>query len=337
MKIWLPYVICGSGVDVFTQRLAHGLQAHGTDAIAQPFPHTLQYAPALLRGAQPPAHTDIIITNSWNGFAFHRPPAKLIVVEHHCVFDPAYLPYRTFAQGVFHDALVKRFERASFAVADRVIAVSHYTANSTAQIFPDVLPQTIHNGIDTEVFSPSASERCAAKASSGFQLFFVGNMSSRKGADLLAPIMERLGPGFQLKYTGGLRAETGPTLAPHMHPTGRLTDEQLHATYREADALLFPTRLEGFGYAAVEAMSCGLPVVATNGSSLPEIVRHGETGFLCRQDDIGAFAEAIRRLAFDDNLRSNMGKAARRHVLQHFDLDNMVTQYLRTCRDVLAS
>jgi glycosyltransferase involved in cell wall biosynthesis len=120
-----------------------------------------------------------------------------------------------------------------------------------------------------------------------------------------------------------------------MHPLGKLTHAQVPDAYRSADALLFPTRLEGFGYAAVEAMACALPVVATNSSSIPEIVQHGQTGHLCQQDDVAGFVSAVRALAADPQMWKRMGDAGRRRAVEHFQIDKMVSAYINVCEQLL--
>jgi glycosyltransferase involved in cell wall biosynthesis len=330
MKIWLPYIIGGSGVDVFTRLLARGLREHGLDVVEQGIPHSFQYAPMLLRALSPPANTDVIITNSWNGFAFRRRNSKLVVIEHLCVFDPAFTPYRSFAQGLFHDTLVRRFEKASFDAADAVVSVSDYTGARVADAFPGIHPITIHNGIDTTFFSP-APESSSQYPGRPFRIVFVGNTIRRKGADLLLPIMDQLGNGFELHYTDGLRVKKASMPHPNITALGKVTHAQVRDVYRSADVLLFPTRLEGFGYAAAEAMACGIPVVATHSSSLPEIVEHNKTGLLCRQDDIKNFADAIRRLADDPALRSTLGAQGRRRAIERFDIKQMLSRYIDLC------
>jgi len=325
MKIWLPYIRGGSGVDVFTNLLAHGLRAQGVEAVTQALPHALQYAPHLLRALRPPQGTEVIVTNSWNGFAFPRAGVKLVVIEHHCIFDPIYTPYRSKAQGIFHDLLVRRFEQASFDHADLVIAVSRYTAQATAKVFSNVNPLVILNGVDTDFFSPG--DKRGKAPDQVFRMLFVGNLTERKGADLLAPIMRELGPGFKLHYTGGLRTKRATPPAPNMFATGHLSNEALRQAYRDADALLFPTRLEGFGYAAAEAMSCGTPVIASDVSAIPEVVDHGVTGLLCPVNDVPAFIQAAKRLKQDPAQLAAMGTNAREAATDRFNLDVMARIY----------
>jgi glycosyltransferase involved in cell wall biosynthesis len=93
------------------------------------------------------------------------------------------------------------------------------------------------------------------------------------------------------------------------------------------DILLFPTVREGFGLAAAEAMACGLPVVATNSSALPEIVTHEKGGILCPLDNVDAFAEAIQLLADNASLRLQWGQFNRSEVEQRFRLETTIAAY----------
>ncbi len=110
---------------------------------------------------------------------------------------------------------------------------------------------------------------------------------------------------------------------------GRVAREKLPAIYNMCDIFLFPSRLEGFGYAVAEAMACGKPVVCTNGSSLPELVVDQKGGYLCKRDDITDFADSIRTLAADSHLRETMGEFNRKRILERFTRDKMAEHYLR--------
>lgn len=85
---------------------------------------------------------------------------------------------------------------------------------------------------------------------------------------------------------------------------GRVSDEELVALYRGAAAFLDPTRYEGFGYGVLEAMACGAPVVASDVTSLPEVV--GDAGLLCKPRDVEAFATALRRVLDEPRLAATL-------------------------------
>jgi glycosyltransferase involved in cell wall biosynthesis len=105
--------------------------------------------------------------------------------------------------------------------------------------------------------------------------------------------------------------------------------------YRQMDMLLMSTVREGLSLAVMEAMACGLPVVASNCSSLSEQIDDGRGGFLCPVGDVKAFAEKINLLAESPGLRKEMGQYNRTKIEKKFTLDRMVKEYQKIFSEVL--
>jgi len=327
VKIWFPVIKGTSGTDVFTRRLADALRRRGIATEVTWFSTYYQFAPFLLSRVSPPSGTQIIHTNSWNGFAFKQPGIPLVVTEHLGVFDSRYRPFKGLAQHMYHETLIRRFVMASFQAASAITAVSQFTATGLANWASIYSAQVIYNWIDTTIFVPLERVKCSNQRP--FRLLFVGNLSRRKGVDLLAPIMRELGPKFELHFTSGLRGLKTSLVTPNMIPLGRLTqDDALVKAYRHCDALLFPSRFEGFGLPVVEAMACGKSVIATDTSSLPEIVEDGVTGHLCPPDNIPAFVAACRKLADNPEILDQHGQAAIRRAEEIFSEDRIIPQYI---------
>jgi len=98
-----------------------------------------------------------------------------------------------------------------------------------------------------------------------------------------------------------------------------ITDEELARRYGEAQIAVVPSLYEGFSLPAIEAMACGVPLVATTGGALPEVVgRDGETGVLVPPDDPSALALAIGSLLDDPERRARIGAAGRERVKERF-------------------
>ena len=94
-----------------------------------------------------------------------------------------------------------------------------------------------------------------------------------------------------------------------------LSVEELVAEYSTARIAVVPSHFEGFGFPASEAMACGLPVIATDGGALTEVVgTGGEAGLIIPLRDTGALAQAITELALDPGRAAEMGQAARRRI-----------------------
>jgi len=98
-----------------------------------------------------------------------------------------------------------------------------------------------------------------------------------------------------------------------------VSDETLARLYGEAEVAIVPSLYEGFSLPAIEAMSCAVPVVATTGGALPEVVgTSGETGLLVEPNNPGALVNAIRSLLDDAELRQRLGDNGRQRVIQRF-------------------
>jgi glycosyltransferase involved in cell wall biosynthesis len=98
-----------------------------------------------------------------------------------------------------------------------------------------------------------------------------------------------------------------------------VSDEELARLYGEAEVAIVPSLYEGFSLPAIEAMSCGVPVVATTGGALPEVVGvSGETGLLVEPNNPDALVGAIRKLLDDPALASRLGANGRERVIERF-------------------
>jgi N-acetyl-alpha-D-glucosaminyl L-malate synthase BshA len=104
-----------------------------------------------------------------------------------------------------------------------------------------------------------------------------------------------------------------------------------------ADLFLLPSASESFGLAALEAMACGTPVIASNAGGLPEVVEDGVSGYLLPVGATDAMAEAGVRVLKDDALRRKMRAAARKIAVEKFSADAIVPQYEKLYEKVLAT
>jgi len=95
-----------------------------------------------------------------------------------------------------------------------------------------------------------------------------------------------------------------------------------------ADTLLLPSEQESFGLVCLEAMSCGVPVVATNVGGVKEVVEHGRTGFLHDPFDVDAMSSSVLELLRNEDMRVGMGKDGRRVALEKFAMSDVVKKYV---------
>jgi glycosyltransferase involved in cell wall biosynthesis len=313
LTIWLPLIRTGTGAEVWTRRLASGLAARGHRAVLTEAAHAFQYAPWLAPMRMPPG-TDVIVANSWNAAVFARRDVPLVPVFHLATHDPAFQPFKSTAQAAFHRRFVLPMERAGLRRAARAVSVSPRTMDSVRSTVGEAAHVAVLNGIDTGFFTPGPDR---SAPSVPFRLLFAGTPSRRKGFDVVAESLRLLGNAAELTVAGGLPKPGLPE--PPARYVGRLDRATLRDAYRAADLLFFPSRLEGFGLVAAEAMACGLPVICTEGTAVAEIVPIPEAGLACAPGDAAAFAAAIRGLAADPARLAGMRAAARAHAVAHLD------------------
>ena len=161
------------------------------------------------------------------------------------------------------------------------------------------------------------------------QVVFVGGLEPRKGLDTLVEALARVDPPVELTVVGRTvdagyvadveRAIDRHGLADRVTLAGELSDRALADTLRQSHVLAVPSRYEGFGIVYLEAMSFGLPVIATSAGGAREVVADGETGVLVAPDDPAAVAAAIERFDADRDRLVSMGTAARRRYESHPD------------------
>lgn len=325
LGVWFPAIRAHSGADVFTERLCAALNARGIRAEIHWLPLRAEYAPRSVPVPRPPGWATVAHVNSWLPQRFWPQGLPVVCTVHSCVHDPALSPFKRPLQRLYHRFWIRRVENAAFNLASRVVAVSRYTAHVARAVFGCQAIEVIPNGVNTDFFTPAPCEL----TNRPFRFLYVGNWDARKGVDVLSPILRELGDDFELVYTADRSGQHRRYPLPsNARCLGRLDAEGLRAAYAQADALLFPSRLEGFGLVAAEAMACGLPVIAAGSSSLPEVVADGQTGLLCPVDDVAAFVAAARRLQGDVGLWRTMRLAARERAVALFDEAKQVERYL---------
>lgn len=324
--IWFPTVKTNTGTDKFTELLVSALNERGFQAEITWLPHHAEYLPWLVPAPEKPDWANIAHINTWLHPRFYPKNTPIVATLHHCVQDKYFRPYKTFAQKIYHQLWITPIERHCLNTVNLITTDSQYTAQCAKDIFGIDHAHVIYIGIDSETFNPNGLIK-SVKKNEPFRLIFVGTNSIRKGFDLFPKIMQQLGDDFQLFYTSN--AEQYEPLPKNMiQLPPQKTTQDLASTYRAMDALVFPSRLEGFGLVVAEAMASGLPVVITNGSALTELVKHGETGFLCEKDNIDDFVQTIRDLKKYPELCVEVGARARYIATTRFSIDEMVNQYI---------
>lgn len=94
-----------------------------------------------------------------------------------------------------------------------------------------------------------------------------------------------------------------------------------------ADLVIQPSEHESFGMVALEAMACGVPVIATKSGGIQELILDGETGFLCEVGDIETMADWAIQVLFDRKLKKEIGKKSKERVKKYFSVEKIIPQY----------
>jgi N-acetyl-alpha-D-glucosaminyl L-malate synthase BshA len=242
--------------------------------------------------------------------------------------DPSFLPLTRF----------------SIAASDAVTAPSRWLARATHEALgvPDAIAiDVIPNFVDTDRFTP------VGDAGSGHRrdvpvIVHVSNFRPLKRLDDVVEVFARVRAArparLRLIGDGPERARVEAAVAARglgadVEMLGERAD--LPALLRGADVFLLPSEVESFGLAALEALACGVPVVASDVGGLPEFVAEGEVGFLRPVGDVAAMAEAVGRLLDDEPLRRRLGAAGRRLAETRYALAPAVDRYLEIYRRVL--
>jgi glycosyltransferase involved in cell wall biosynthesis len=135
------------------------------------------------------------------------------------------------------------------------------------------------------------------------------------------------------------RAANEKGLSKHVVLTGRATKEQLRWAYNGADLFVMPNiplpnNMEGFGLVALEACSCGLPVVASDLEGIKDALRNGEGGLLVESENAEAFISAVTRFIENEDLRKLWSQRARKFFLEKYGWEKTVSEYLELFREL---
>lgn len=211
---------------------------------------------------------------------------------------------------------IASIERALTLLADRIIVLSDAErAECIDRGFPAAKLIRIYNGIDEAL--PAVPP--AAWSDPRLKVLFVGRFDRQKGLDTLLAAAAEARDRIHVRCAGASVVGDGDGAAPvcdNAEMLGWMNEEQLQAQYAAADVIAVPSRWEGFGLVAIEAMRARRPVVASRIGGLPEVVEDGVTGRLVPPDDPAALLAAL--LADAAAARDAMGAAGQTRFLALF-------------------
>jgi len=278
-----------------------------------------------------------ITSDAW--IAVHCPKLSLVSPKRTIVSfgHRAWLPFYKY---VFFR---NRYKSATF------VFCSEFLKRDFLQRYPEIPPHNCHviyNGVDVDKFRPSSNK----KSNGPVKILFVGQWNEQKGIlvllDAIKILEKKRYGGFELVLVGGphlwkvdedyqKQKVTGEKIngiisgLSSVRILGEVAHSDLPPVYQSCDILVFPSiGPEGFGLVNIEAMACGLPVVATRVGGVPEIVLHGKTGFLVEPNDAESLAHSLEDLMDNKQMREKYGAKGRERVEQIFTWDRHINKLI---------
>ncbi|MEO1590771.1 MAG: glycosyltransferase family 4 protein [Cyanobacteria bacterium J06632_22] len=229
----------------------------------------------------------------------------------------------------------QRVERQVFSAAQQVVVTTPRMADEVSQALPSVADRivVIPNYVETDRFQPlPALERA-------YDLVFVGRFSPQKNVAALLTAIEGLDVRLCLIGDGELKTELQQHFA-HLSGQivwhGKADHAELPTYLNQAKIFILPSLYEGHPKALIEAMACGLPVIATQVQGIQDMVTHGQDGWLCGTD-ASSLRAAIQSVLAQPALQQQIGTAARQTVLTRYALDAIVQQEEKLLHQVLTA
>lgn len=243
--------------------------------------------------------------------------------------------------------------------ADAVTAVSSYLADETVKVFETThRPRVIHNAVQTDRFVPASEwnghlpeyylplEKLRLRLTGGNpNVKLIAHASNFRPVKNIPDVIRTFGiihnhvPSRLMLLGEGPEVATARQLARQMkiEKDVLFLDKQRYIeNYLPlADLFLLPSAHESFGLAALEAMSCGVPVIATEIGGIGEVVTHGEDGMLCHVGDYPCMGAEALKILTNPTYHTHMREAARQKALTKFRPETITPQYEALYREVL--
>ncbi len=244
-----------------------------------------------------------------------------------------------------------RYKLSYNKFADSIVANSEATKQTMLKNAPwldEEKINIIYNGINPEIFSVESTRNLRSEfgfTDTDILLGFVGRLSVQKGIEYLLDAFLLLYEKYQNAHLlivgdGELKDQVKRFSIEHnveknIHLLGFRND--IHDIMRTIDIFVLPSLWEGFGIVLIEAMASSKPCVASEISSIPEIVLENETGILVPPKKSKAIADALIKLISDPFLRKKFGENGQRIVKEKFTIDGMINKYENLFNELYSS
>jgi glycosyltransferase involved in cell wall biosynthesis len=233
---------------------------------------------------------------------------------------------------ILHE-LLKPVTRRIWRKAEKVVAISHGLRELALRTRPSQSIGVIYNGIDTDLFKPEPARQ--RKFKNGVRLLCVARLIERKGLDyLFQAISEMKHPEIKIDLVGTGNNEQKLKMKAkelgiedRVHFNGYKPPDELARLYNRADIFVLPSLSESLGMVLLEAMGCGLPIIASHVGGIPEIVKNGENGILVNSGSAAEIKKAILCLMDDPALRDHLSRNNISKIRSQFTWEKIAVQY----------
>jgi glycosyltransferase involved in cell wall biosynthesis len=264
------------------------------------------------------------VTRLMYGWRKKRP--AIVYCPHGWVFDVRASSWK--------QRLMERAERLMSGLCDIVVAISEYEAIQGRRIgIGNDRIRVVLNGL--RLIAPEAVP--AKWQDDRLKILFVGRLDLQKGFDVLVESILPLSEKVALRVIGEavLTDGTRPAMAfRNIEYLGWQNESQIQGHLAVADVVVMPSRWEGFGLVAIEAMRAGRAVIASRVGGLPEVVVDGETGILIPPDDAAALRAAL--LSYEREALARFGVNGRRYFEERFTIERTHSVVMSLYREVVA-
>ncbi len=274
---------------------------------------------------------DVVHSHYWLSSWVGREMSQAMGVPHLVTFHTLALLKMQSRAGEMEQAERPVVEAEVMATADRIIAFSPHERDAMVRLYGADASRVslVPCGVDLSVFRPL--DRKMARERLGLNgdkiLLYVGRIEPLKGLELLVETAAQIDSeeGVRVMVVGADVNGDGEIdrvkllakerdLEDQIDFVGQVDHNELPLYYNAADVCVVPSYYESFGLVALEAMACGIPVVAARVGGLSTIIQHGSTGYLKPWRCPDAFANSVEMIISSDGLQQSLGEAARKRA-----------------------
>ncbi len=277
-----------------------------------------------------------VLALAWARFRHPAPESPVRVLTEHV----GHVPYESALLDRVESVAIGRVGRVAVRAAEAVVVLNREVGAEIERLGPRGPVLQIPNGVDTSLFRPPLpGERDALRRELGWddtpRVLFVGRLVAKKGIDAALAATAAADGRFRLVVAGP--GPLQPSGVRGVDVLGPIPSERVAGLYRAADALLLPSRGEGFPVSVQEAMASGLPVVMTNDPSYSRYLDGAGLGVRFVPAEPQAIAGALEALVFNREEWAAAGEAVSRHARQAFAWGHVAERYEALYEELIES